>query len=212
MPRIFNAGEKMKMKLMRFKCFLPVLFFVFISFVRGFKPAEPLLGNKCDEETFKFAHVLEKKYGLQFMMLGEKLLFDSKDTMWGMYFVDNRKLTLEQIKPLIHAMIEDFYQMMLVNPMYVTCLEYLNRTYHCMVNDISPRRLGIKIAFWDENVDRPQYPYIATAKASEGVIYYYYSDPQTQALLKPITETFEEANLSLPPTKYVKLQWHPDEN
>ena len=62
------------------------------------------------------------------------------------------------------------------------------------ISNFNPQeRLGLKIAFWDENVNRYPEPYLSQIKVINGIIYYYQVNPKDQSLGKPYTETLEEA-------------------
>ncbi len=55
--------------------------------------------------------------------------------------------------------------------------------------------MGIKLSFWDEEVNRRPFPYVSLIKVMDNRIFYYYADPTTQKLQEPIIETFEEIGL-----------------
>lgn len=48
--------------------------------------------------------------------------------------------------------------------------------------------MSFRLAFWDENMERSFYPYLAQIQLVDHKLYYYYADPKTQALLDPIVE------------------------
>lgn len=52
---------------------------------------------------------------------------------------------------------------------------------------------AIKIAYWDEEMNRPLLPYIADVRLQEGNITYYTADPITQALQVHLVESLPEA-------------------
>jgi hypothetical protein len=58
---------------------------------------------------------------------------------------------------------------------------------------LSPKYIGVRIAFWDENVERPKAPYLAEIDFYEDKFLYYEADPKTQALKLVHEETYEEA-------------------
>jgi hypothetical protein len=59
---------------------------------------------------------------------------------------------------------------------------------------VGPNRIGLRIGFWDANIDRPMPPHLAQIKVVEGKILYYQANPKDQSLQEPpFSETFEEA-------------------
>ncbi len=62
--------------------------------------------------------------------------------------------------------------------------------------DINSSKLGFKIGFWNENVDRPLAPYLAHILVADRTVKYYYADSNTQALQEPpIEETFDQLGI-----------------
>lgn len=53
--------------------------------------------------------------------------------------------------------------------------------------------LGVRIAFWDENVERPKAPYLAEIGFYGGKFRYYEADPKTQKLKLVLEESYEDA-------------------
>jgi hypothetical protein len=58
---------------------------------------------------------------------------------------------------------------------------------------LSLKNVGIRIAFWDQNVERPKAPYLAEIDFYENTFRYYEADPQTQALKLVLEESYEKA-------------------
>lgn len=57
----------------------------------------------------------------------------------------------------------------------------------------SLNNIGVRIAFWDENVERPKTPYLSEIDFYQDTFRYYESDPKTQALKLVLKESYEEA-------------------
>jgi hypothetical protein len=47
---------------------------------------------------------------------------------------------------------------------------------------LSPEKLGIKLSFWDQNMDRYPAPYISQVRVADGMVYYYSANPSDQSL------------------------------
>ena len=60
---------------------------------------------------------------------------------------------------------------------------------------LHPFIMGIKLSFWDKQMDRRGAPYVSLIKVMEGKFLYYYADSATQKLQEPVVETFEEMGL-----------------
>ncbi len=120
---------------------------------------------------------------------------------------DDRKLTLEQGKRLAAEMLKMTLDLGLSTPIYERYFKELKADYQTYTNSstmqraaakvperVTPDLFGFKVGFWDENVDRPLYPYLAQIRAAAGKVYFYYADPKTQALQEPPAEalTFDE--------------------
>ena len=53
--------------------------------------------------------------------------------------------------------------------------------------------VGVRIAFWDENVERPKAPYLAEIDFYGDKFRYYEADPKTKALKLVLEESYEDA-------------------
>lgn len=130
---------------------------------------------------------LHKQYDLTLLSIGLGTIAHAPNNVsYGMLFSSPKKLTLEEginlAKTVDLALLNTVYQ----NPVFAKFCEY--QGYGRVVDQ---NFLGIRIAFWDENVDRPLYPYLAEIRIFEGNIYCYYADPKTSALEKdPIIQSY----------------------
>jgi hypothetical protein len=151
--------------------------------------------NKQVTNTSKWiGNKLAEKYNIQFLLEGSRDLVDSQRTeIFSWSFVDDKKSTLEEARPIILNIINDIYASMNEKLIYSKYLDALKKTWPSIDTRILIENVGIKLAFWDENVNRPKNPYLAQIKVSDGKIRYYYADPATQALGEPIVESFKEA-------------------
>lgn len=147
----------------------------------------------ANERFFKiFAQNLAKKYQMEYLNIGVGTIVDSKVVALDTSLVDHRSLTLEQARPIVVAMIHETLHEFYHNPAYAAYLKKTAQTISWYDPKVSPKRFGIKIAFWDKDVNRPPPPYLSQIKISEGLIHYFYANPD-QSLGTPIIETFEQA-------------------
>ncbi len=121
-----------------------------------------------------------------------KLLFFGNPTQecqgeYGLSFISRKTMMLEEGKALVTPIVCNFVEEIKQNG-YVQ--EYV-KSYH----DTSPTqaKVVIKIAFWDEEVNRPKPPYLAAIVFGNNTFHYYQADPETQSLQLVYQESYEEA-------------------
>lgn len=114
-------------------------------------------------------------------------------TIWAINLVDHKKLTLDEARIEILAIYDDYKRLTANNPEFLS--EY--QIYTDAMGDplFHEGKIGIKLAFWDENVDRPWPPYVAQIRVSEGTIKYFFVADETQKLGEPYIETIAEARM-----------------
>lgn len=139
-----------------------------------------------------FCQQLAKKYNMECLITGVGTVVDSRVVAWDVSLVDHRSLTIEQARPIIFAMIQDMLRETNSKPIYKAYLKDVAKSLRWYDPVLSPKRFGIKLAFWDKDVNRPRPPYLSQIKVSEGLIYYFYANPD-QSLGTPIIETFDQA-------------------
>lgn len=153
--------------------------------------AKEYVGPAYDVNAWKsldaFASGLSKQYGLELLNTGVGSMMDTPKVKWAISFVDHRPTTREQIRPMLIALIDQSWHKVSTDPVFLNSMVYSRE------KAVVPANIGFKIAFWDANVDRPLYPYLAQVRVTGEQITYFYADPKTQALEAPIVETLEEA-------------------
>lgn len=142
-----------------------------------------------------FAPKLAKKYGLVYLNKGVGTIVDSNEVAWDIGLIGNYKWDLNRGRLAIISIVEDFLYEITSNPVHNTYVKlHPKLSSQVWFNPLlTPKRIGIKLAFWDENVDRPLPPYLAQIKVVEGKIFYYQANSKDQSLQEPTVETFEEA-------------------
>jgi hypothetical protein len=167
--------------------------FILFSFALTFGGRLFAWDGMANERFFKiFAQNLAKKYKMEYLNIGVGTIVDSNVVALDTSLVDHRSLTLEQARPIVVAMIRDLLHEVYHNPAYAAYLKKNGQEIAWYDPVLSPKRFGIKIAFWDKDVNRPSPPYLSQIKISEGLIHYFYANPD-QSLGTPFTETFEQA-------------------
>lgn len=170
-----------------FLAFLIVLFPI-SSRAAQFYHGGPPLDIKAQNSLDLFSEKMAAAYGFKFITSGLGAIADSVDAPWGRGFTCSEKFTLEEFRPIFSAFVHSFLNKIHQDPVFA---EY----YRSRTNDrrqVSATSIGIKVAFWDENVNRPLFPYLAQVRFANGEIYYHYADPKTQALTEPIVEALKD--------------------
>jgi len=146
--------------------------------------------NRCEQPIDKTKRHSQEKYGLQVAEKNQMqlLIVGSVNDVFSDYcmlFTSDKEMSLEQGKALAIPIAKNYLEMILHDP---TVADYVanKRGKAPQANNI-----GLKIAFWDQDVNRPKPPYLAEIMLSKGVFHYYEADPQTQSLKLITTEPFE---------------------
>ncbi len=133
-----------------------------------------------------------EKYGLQVAEKNQMqlLLVGSVNDVYSDYcmlFTSNKQMSLEQGKGLAVPIAKNYLEMILRDPSV--------KDYVANKRGKAPQanNIGLKITFWDHNVDRPKPPYLAEIMLSKGVFHYYEAEPKTQSLKLVTSEPYEEA-------------------
>lgn len=160
----------------------------------------PEFDKKLRRSLDKFGRSLASKKDLQFIMIGENSIEknECEKISWSIHFVSDQKKTIRQMRPIVLEMVDAFYAKINEDPLFKNYLVELENSHVVKIDSkIELDNLGFKIAFWDENVERPKRPYLAQIRVANEQIYYYYADPETQALKDPYIETFDQARAKL---------------
>jgi len=141
----------------------------------------------------KFGKQLANKYDMFFLGNADQYLFkETNKVIIGLNFISDRKLSLEEGRKFIKSIIEEYWKELKINPIYQKKLDLMvTRLPDAKV--LNPHKLGIQIAFWDEEMNRPQYPHLACVQVCFEQIHYYFADPKTQAWQEPIIENLDQA-------------------
>lgn len=149
-------------------------------------------------ELKTFGKQLAKKHALIYMSDGAGTVVGTHgrmtDAVWDINMRADYKLTQEQARQLAVSLTIDFWKKVSEDPIFDAYLKLIHSHADWRDPILSPKRFGIKVAFWDSNFDRYPPPYISQIKVFNGTINYYRArsleDPTLQ---DPITETFEQA-------------------
>ncbi len=167
---------------------------LFPSLAPGFHYNGPAYSVKTYKSIEVTAGELSKEYDLRLLNISVGDLADSIHSAWGISFTSNKMMSLEDVRPLITVMITKLVRKIYQDPIFLE--SYKIETFR--KRPLGPDSVAFKLAFWDENVDRPLSPYLAQVRYADGQVYYYYADPKTQALsLPPTIESLESLGITL---------------
>ena len=142
-----------------------------------------------------FAETLAKQNKLKLLLSGLGCIGGSKTGLWGLHFTSSEKMTLEQARPFAAQIGCELVNFMYANPLFNEYFPQADKDcpQPWKSNSLSLDDMSYKIAFWDEKVRRPTYPYLAQIRLCDGQLYYYYADPKDQALKDPIIDSLYKA-------------------
>jgi len=131
---------------------------------------------------------LAKKYGMQLQETTGGSSIDATKCDFCMLFINWNARTIEEARPMVKEIAEKLWKLAKEDPSFQAYFIEACKTLTYLSPTISKERIGIRMDFWDKEVNRPLYPYLAQIVLKDGIFYYYYADPNTQALIAPIEE------------------------
>lgn len=182
---------------MRWTKWLIAFLFPFTLLVSGNSLSAKMSGDDMKLELAVFAKSLTSKYGFKYLNSGIGTVVDNLDVSFAIGMMGKQQMTIDQARPMVLNMINEFFQKVSTTPLFDEYGKRVKKTLYYYDDRMIPEKLGLKIAFWDQNVNRYPQPYLSQIKVMEGVIYYYYVNPKDQSLGELITETYEEAHSKL---------------
>ncbi|MDP1834390.1 MAG: hypothetical protein Q8K75_00525 [Chlamydiales bacterium] len=148
--------------------------------------------RRCDIEMKKLFHQLEKKHHLKLLVTGCGPIVDSPSGRWSVSYMSNQAMTIDQVRPIITDIAKAAYSLVTNDPKFLHAKNLHLGFYKLpLMSQYSPEEIGIKITFWDQNVNRMQQPAVAQVIFTDKTITYRFADPETQALINPIVETLD---------------------
>ena len=152
------------------------------------------MGIKHQETVEAFGLRVARIHGHKYLLQGTSSMVDQDRSCWPISLSDERKVTIEDAREMIVNIFNDYWKEISTNPIFQNYKDKMNRLYpNDYPYEVVTADIGIKLSFWDKDVNRPLRPFVAQVKVAEDKVYYYYADPETQALGEPIIETVTEA-------------------
>ncbi len=123
--------------------------------------------------------------------------YESPGNSFGLWVTGKTKETVQTARPIVLAFINAYVAELQDNKDIKTWYEYLCKTKpNYYSGNPSVKTVHMRIVFWDENVERPQAPYLAEIHYNNGVLQYYQADPKTHDLKLVKEESYEDAALN----------------
>lgn len=126
---------------------------------------------------------LAQENRLQLITSGLGSLVDAKDAPWALGFVMREPMTIEEARPLANRLAAKLVDLIHTDASFD---HYLKSSEPG--RELNGDMIVYRLAFWDQNTDRYLAPYLAEVVFKNNQLYYYYADPQTQALQEPLVE------------------------
>ena len=150
-----------------------------------------------DKTMNSFGRNLAKKNDMKFLGNGLSEMVGSPNARWTLSLMSRQRITLEETRRLVCSMTGEFWNHISTHLYYkedIANKNYRSETYHSINID----KMGIKVSFWDSDMDRYPPPYVSQFRVKEGKIQYFMRQENGIALSEPVEETLEEAWSKLP--------------
>lgn len=142
----------------------------------------------------EFGEKEARKYGMRLLFVGNFTCF--QNTPYAMAFTSDKELSLEKGRVFAITLVRDFLKMLQNAPSMKSYRAISSKSI--VTSEYTPRAetVGLKIGFWDKDVNRPKRPNLAEILFVDGAFYYYEPDPETLELRLVLKESYEEAEAS----------------
>lgn len=167
------------MKLSNFLIFLSVIFF------SATPMSKDLYYDKLSRHWLeKTAEKLAQECHIEFLSSQTGTMIDCQEVVWCVKYLIQHPLTIDEMRPIAQGLFKAFWHLGQTEPSFNEYTKAVNITYKSE-DVLNPNMFGLKIVFWDKEMNRPLYPNLAQVVVKESKIFYYYADPKTWALQEP---------------------------
>ncbi|MGK5594516.1 MAG: hypothetical protein ACSNEK_04070 [Parachlamydiaceae bacterium] len=119
---------------------------------------------------------------------GVGCIVDDRKVLWASKFMALKPVTKEQARPSLELAFSRLWKEVKADAEFDDYLLNKSLDYKRPKRALAPELIGLRIDFWDENVNRYSFPFLAKVIIKGTHIYYYYADPVSQALQDPVIE------------------------
>jgi hypothetical protein len=117
-----------------------------------------------------------------------------RETVFGVWVTAKTQETIQSGRALALTFTKNFLNELQNNEDTAKWYAYMCKTRPSWYSGkLSLKYVGIRIAFWDENVERPKAPYLSEIGFYADKFRYYEADPKTQALKLVLEESYSDA-------------------
>ncbi len=195
MKKVFNFIKKSVVLLC--KGVILVLVGIYLYFLAVNLTANKYNGPQYEADLYQmvddYATAYCKKNNTQLIDVGD-FTNPSKHLWFGVWLTCGDAEDLQRGRTRAIAFVKDFSSTLQQSKVANEYFQQSKRNHRSeTVDSINPNLFGVKIAYWDKNVNRPQPPYLAEVTYCRGTFYYYQADPKTQALNLIFKESYEDA-------------------
>ncbi len=170
---------------------------------KSIKSVGPEFERKMFEKIETFARNYANKEALSLINVGSfpelrdnQVIQDS--TYFGFWLAGNSNIELNECRIKTTHLLKNFWQLVHEEPLAKDCLkDYLKYDKTNRDQPLGIEHIGIKIAYWTEENNRPLFPYIAQAHFFNSKFHYYQADPKTQSLYLIYEESYADAVANL---------------
>jgi hypothetical protein len=154
---------------------------------------------KMQDALDKFGDIIAQKRKWVYLHPGGKGLVKGKKTRWSNHWASEERVSLDQARMVAVSLYDQMWQWVNENSAFSEELKERAQRYPKEGILILPGKIGFKIGFWDDQVNRYKAPAVSQILLADGKFYYLYADPRAEGLGvgEPIVETVEEARSHL---------------
>lgn len=157
----------------------------------GFIHYGPTYCRNAEAAIDTIAISIAKENDLTYIGDGMGSSIGATNSTWAAFYTCLKKLTIDEACELAGKAQTALANKIYEQPFFETYYQETNKSMSYRTPEhVNDHSAATKIAFWDENVDRPLSPYLAEIRVINGQLLCYYADPKTQALEVPITRPF----------------------
>ena len=149
---------------------------------------EAELYQMLDDYSVKYC----KQNNMDLIHIGD-FSYPDEHLMYGLWFRSYSSVTLEEGRAYAVTFVNDLVSMLQNNDIATTHFEQTKRFYSPNNSVVDRSLVGLKIAYWDKNVNRPNAPYLAEVIFCKDSFRYYEADAKTQALTLILEESYDNA-------------------
>lgn len=140
----------------------------------------------------KYGEYLAKKNHMILISKGVGTVVDSRKVLYDINLMSHHFWTIDEARPYVVGIMQELWYLVHQDPKILSEIEELRRQDILLV-EFTPAAMGMKINFWDQDVNRPMPPYLARIIVADGEIRYYQANRHDQSLKEPFVETMDQA-------------------